>query len=199
MTEFVGFCCCCHWWSLEMFVFEVWVSCFASVYFSQRGPCRSERTGVCNALCMFSFGGKEHFDIDWTGVRCDILCVCVFSLMKRIRCILKVWWWWWVWHFVCEFNFSRGPQQTVVCLVLCIYIYIWEDQVYLKARMVDLTGCAYLQFQRRGPGGPEWTGGVSGSCLRHSLGVSTFSVQQHLISLPPEPRIYGFVTLSFQV
>lgn len=60
-----------------MFIFEVWVSCFASVYFLQRGPCRSERTGVCNALCMFSFSGKEHFVIDGTGVRWDTLCVFV--------------------------------------------------------------------------------------------------------------------------
>ena len=75
-----------------MFVFEVWVSCFASVYFLQRGQCRSERTGVCNALCMFSFSGKEHFVIDWTGVMWDTLCVCVcvFSLMKRTRCTLEV-------------------------------------------------------------------------------------------------------------
>ena len=98
-----------------MFIFEVWVSCFASVYFLQRGPCRSERTGVCNALCMFSFSGKEHFVIDGTGVRWDTLCVCVqFNEENQVYLRGMI--------VMMGLTLSGGPEQTVVCLALCVYI-----------------------------------------------------------------------------
>ena len=64
---------------------------------------------------------------------------------------------------------ARARACALVCVNVCECI---NSNMYVCV-------CVVLQLQWRRPGGPEWTGGVSGPCLRHPLGVS---MDQHQVS-----------------